>query len=163
MFLLKLTSTKICEKKTPPLGVYRAHPCTRFSAPGGSPTTRITFIYASKQKYFGDHLQFYPDHFLPDHKQTIYNQDNIWFVFWWFWKNWTFPIENCTLRVSAWCHKERKSSYRKYKCFESQCPRATLPRTHLSLICVQQKFFTTERRRHQYSVLIGNVRACLNM
>ena len=65
---------------------------TRFSAPGGSPPTRITFIYASKQKYFGDHLQFYPDHFLPDHKQTIYNQDSIWCVFGDFEKIEHFPL-----------------------------------------------------------------------
>ena len=65
---------------------------TRFSALGGSPPTRITFIYASKQKYFGDHLQFYPDHFLPDHKQTIYNQDSIWCVFGDFEKIEHFPL-----------------------------------------------------------------------
>ena len=52
---------------------------TRFSALGGSPPTRITVIYTSKQKNIGDHLKFYPDHFLPDHKQTIYNQVSIWF------------------------------------------------------------------------------------
>ena len=68
---------------------------TRFSALGGSPPTRITFIYASKQKYFGNHLQFYPDHFLPDHKQTIYNQDSIWCVFGDFEK-----IEHFTLRIT---------------------------------------------------------------
>ena len=72
--------------------VYLSEVCgTRFSAPGGSPPTRITFICTSKQKYFGDHLQFYPDHFLPDHKQTIYNQD----VFGDFEK-----IEHFTLRIT---------------------------------------------------------------